>query len=216
MPGRLEQGEIERGAVDLCHHAGESGAGADVYQRSGHLRLGGEQERIDKMLVLDPLGVGDRSEVDLLIRLHQQRGIPVQQLCLLPVDRDAAAGGIVEKNAAVQSFFSLPSLPAGRAPGQSTDNTARSAGLTRESVRPDPDSSAAPLSASPRLQPDPLDLLIIQIGRNPDLLLPGQRLNLLLLAADVSLVFDLGLELACHMGADLLPRPDHPRSAQHS
>ena len=66
------------------------------------------------MLVLDPLGIGDRSEVDLLVRLHQQRGIPVQQLCLLPVDRDAAAGGIVEKTLQFNHSFLSPLSPAGR------------------------------------------------------------------------------------------------------
>ena len=129
LAGGLQQRQLQPGAIDLCHHPGKARPGAHVHQTALHLRLGRQQQGIDKMLFLDPLRVGDRGQVDLFIVFHQQCGVPVQQGGLRFRHRHFAAGGLCGKTFCVDhALFPFPSRA--RRAASSTESTAISEGLT--------------------------------------------------------------------------------------
>ena len=53
-------------------------AGAHVHHLALHFRLGGKQQAVSKVAVLDTLGAGDGRQVDLLIIAHQNFSVVIQ------------------------------------------------------------------------------------------------------------------------------------------
>ena len=88
---RINQGNLQLGAIDFQRHTGKAGARAHVRQSfAGHLRLVGQQA-VYHMLYGNILRLGNSGKVHHLIGFHQQLVITAE---LLQLQRRKAQTGL--------------------------------------------------------------------------------------------------------------------------
>ena len=92
LTGGLHQGQLQFRLVDFGHDAREACACAHIHHAARHFRLAGKQQAVEEVLILDPLGVGDSGQVDLLVVVHQDFGKGIQLVQLGAGESDVPCG----------------------------------------------------------------------------------------------------------------------------
>ena len=99
LAGGFHQGQLQLGLEYLRHDAREARACTDIHHLPCHLRLRGKEQAVKEVLVLDALRVGDGSQVDLLVVLHQNLRKGVQLVELGSGERDVPCGTFLFQSA---------------------------------------------------------------------------------------------------------------------
>ena len=107
----LHQGKLQLRLVDFCHNAGETGTGTHIHHLPCHFRLGGKEQAVKEMLILNALRVGDGSQVDFLVVVHQDPRKGVQLVQLGACQGDVPHGTFLFQSRFVDHNFILPSIP---------------------------------------------------------------------------------------------------------